>query len=150
MKRAKQDRFQVYSGKDPEKGDVVIVEIGDKRVPLSPSQAWSLAGRLRSEAILIESTKREKRQQEKLRAEQEKLRAQEEWWAELLQRLLQDSCRQDDLLLLGLAPGCTAADIKATYRRRVLETHPDRGGSEEEFRRVNEAYERIRGAIFVG
>lgn len=31
--------------------------------------------------------------------------------------------------------------IKNAYKRKVLESHPDKGGSEEEFRRIQEAYE---------
>jgi hypothetical protein len=41
---------------------------------------------------------------------------------------------------LGLAPGATVEAIKRAYRRRALETHPDRGGSDEAFRAVQRAY----------
>jgi len=43
---------------------------------------------------------------------------------------------------LGLEPSATLADIKQAYRARALQTHPDRGGSAEEFRAVQSAYER--------
>ncbi len=42
---------------------------------------------------------------------------------------------------LGLSPQATLADIKRAYRLRALETHPDRGGSDEAFRAVQSAYE---------
>lgn len=35
------------------------------------------------------------------------------------------------------------AEVERAYRRRVKETHPDRGGSAEEFRAVRAAYEEI-------
>jgi len=46
--------------------------------------------------------------------------------------------------VLGLAPDADDEDLKEAYRERVLETHPDHGGSTEAFRRVREAYERIK------
>lgn len=42
---------------------------------------------------------------------------------------------------LGLSPSAGVADVKQAYRRKALETHPDRGGDEEAFRAVHEAYE---------
>ena len=42
---------------------------------------------------------------------------------------------------LGLEPGATLAEIKQAYRARALQTHPDRGGSDEAFRAVQSAYE---------
>jgi len=43
---------------------------------------------------------------------------------------------------LRLEPNATLSEIKRAYRVRALETHPDRGGSAEEFRTVQRAYER--------
>lgn len=37
------------------------------------------------------------------------------------------------------------ADIKKAYRKKALETHPDTGGTEADFMRVNIAYEYLRG-----
>ena len=42
---------------------------------------------------------------------------------------------------LGLSAGYTEKDLKSAYRKRSLETHPDKGGSNEEFVKVAEAYE---------
>jgi hypothetical protein len=42
--------------------------------------------------------------------------------------------------LLGVAPGAPADDIRAAYRRAARRAHPDVGGSEGAFRRVNAAY----------
>ncbi|HKO47215.1 MAG TPA: J domain-containing protein [Polyangiaceae bacterium] len=42
---------------------------------------------------------------------------------------------------LGLESGATVLEIKRAYRARAMQTHPDRGGSAEEFRAVQSAYE---------
>lgn len=41
---------------------------------------------------------------------------------------------------LGLTAGADADEVKRAYRERVKETHPDRGGDEAAFRRVQDAY----------
>ncbi len=43
--------------------------------------------------------------------------------------------------ILGLSADATPAEVKAAYRRRVTEAHPDRGGSAAEFIKVRAAYE---------
>ena len=45
--------------------------------------------------------------------------------------------------LLEIKPPCTVEDIKAAYRRRALEVHPDRGGSPTDFQAVEAAYRRL-------
>lgn len=45
--------------------------------------------------------------------------------------------------VLGLTPGADATAIKRAFRRRALETHPDRGGEASQFREVQRAYERL-------
>lgn len=45
---------------------------------------------------------------------------------------------------LNIPPGADQEDIERAYRRRVKEAHPDQGGSVDEFRRVVNAYERLR------
>lgn len=47
------------------------------------------------------------------------------------------------LELLGLTWPCNSEELKANYRRRSREAHPDVGGSPEEFRRIHEAYVHI-------
>lgn len=42
---------------------------------------------------------------------------------------------------LGLTPAATLSDIKTAYRKRALEEHPDRGGTDEGFRKLQAAYE---------
>jgi len=42
--------------------------------------------------------------------------------------------------ILGVAPNATAKEIKTAYRKLAIEHHPDRGGDEEEFKRISEAY----------
>ena len=43
--------------------------------------------------------------------------------------------------VLGLPSGADAEAVRCAYRRRVKEVHPDHGGDEEEFQRVQEAYD---------
>ena len=45
---------------------------------------------------------------------------------------------------LGVDADASQSDVKAAYRDRVKETHPDSGGDEEEFKRVNRAYETLK------
>jgi hypothetical protein len=45
--------------------------------------------------------------------------------------------------VLGVRAPCTVEDIKAAYRRRALEVHPDRGGTPVEFLAVETAYRRL-------
>jgi hypothetical protein len=42
---------------------------------------------------------------------------------------------------LGVTRDVTEDELKAAYRKRALETHPDHGGEDEAFRRVVRAYE---------
>ena len=43
--------------------------------------------------------------------------------------------------ILGVEVGSSKSEIKKAYREKVLETHPDKGGNNEEFIRIQEAYE---------
>ena len=45
--------------------------------------------------------------------------------------------------VLGVDPDADEAEIDRAYRRRVMETHPDQGGSVRAFQRVKAAYEAI-------
>ena len=49
----------------------------------------------------------------------------------------------DPFEILGVDPDASDADIDEAYRRRVMQTHPDQGGSARAFQRVKDAYERI-------
>lgn len=53
-----------------------------------------------------------------------------------------ESTRLSAWALLGLTPDADIDQIKRAYRKRALETHPDRGGDAEVFRAVQGAYER--------
>lgn len=48
--------------------------------------------------------------------------------------------------LLGVTPSCSVDEIRAAYKKRVLETHPDKGGDPEEFQKVQRAYADISRA----
>ena len=43
--------------------------------------------------------------------------------------------------ILGVSRFATDAEILAAYRKRVIETHPDRGGNSVEFQNVRKGYE---------
>jgi hypothetical protein len=43
--------------------------------------------------------------------------------------------------ILGLQAGASTPEIKTAFKKRALETHPDRGGSAAEFRILHAAYE---------
>lgn len=43
--------------------------------------------------------------------------------------------------VLEVSPTSTWAEIKKAYRRKARETHPDHGGTQEDFCRVREAFE---------
>ncbi|WP_338740783.1 ferredoxin Fer [Haloplanus salilacus] len=45
--------------------------------------------------------------------------------------------------VLGVDPGADEAELDRAYRRRVMETHPDQGGSARAFQQVKAAYEAI-------
>ena len=47
--------------------------------------------------------------------------------------------------VLGVGASATDQEIKQAFRRLALITHPDRGGSNEAFIKVNEAYEILTG-----
>ncbi|HWH34505.1 MAG TPA: J domain-containing protein [Acidimicrobiales bacterium] len=53
--------------------------------------------------------------------------------------------------VLGVATGATRDDIHRAWRRRALETHPDRGGDRASFERVQVAFARLsRGLAGTG
>jgi DnaJ-class molecular chaperone len=47
--------------------------------------------------------------------------------------------------VLGVSRGADAAAVKEAYRRLAREHHPDRGGQEADFVRVQEAYDTLTG-----
>jgi len=52
--------------------------------------------------------------------------------------------RPDFLVILGLLPPCSADDVHRAYKARVAVVHPDHGGTQEEFLRLQHAYEQAQ------
>jgi hypothetical protein len=50
--------------------------------------------------------------------------------------------RPDFMEALGLLPPYTPEDVRMAYRERAKHTHPDRGGSVDDFLKLQEAYDR--------
>lgn len=49
----------------------------------------------------------------------------------------------DNYNVLGLKRGATEDEVKQAYRKLAMKHHPDRGGNEDEFKKIKEAYEAI-------
>lgn len=48
---------------------------------------------------------------------------------------------EDYYKVLGVAKDATNDEIKKAYRKLALEHHPDRGGDDKKFKKINEAYQ---------
>jgi len=51
--------------------------------------------------------------------------------------------RSDSYDILQIEPPTTQEDLKKAYRKMSLKTHPDKGGSSDDFIKVKNAYEDI-------
>ena len=49
------------------------------------------------------------------------------------------SCRTSAARLLGVAPNASARQVQSAFRKKALETHPDRGGCANQFLAVRDA-----------
>lgn len=52
--------------------------------------------------------------------------------------------KRDYYEILGVDKNASADEIKKAFRRAAIEHHPDRGGDEEKFKEINEAYEVLK------
>lgn len=51
--------------------------------------------------------------------------------------------------LLGLRPGATHEELRRAFKQRARETHPDKGGDVELFRKIRAAYDKLRAVVKV-
>ena len=52
--------------------------------------------------------------------------------------------KRDYYEVLGIGKSASADEIKKAFRKAAIEHHPDRGGNEEKFKEINEAYEVLK------
>lgn len=52
--------------------------------------------------------------------------------------------KRDYYEVLGVKKDASADEVKKAFRRAAIEHHPDRGGDEEKFKEINEAYEVLK------
>ena len=49
--------------------------------------------------------------------------------------------------ILGVPKTASEKEIRSAYKKKSMQHHPDRGGSEEQFKRINEAYQTLKDPI---
>jgi DnaJ domain len=97
-------------------------------------------GRIAFGACIIMSRQRWREDQADLRREaHENRRAQARRLPFLFQRVVGDDARYRDILNLPLDGALDPSEIKAAFRRLAKTTHPDGGGSNEQFHRITQA-----------
>src|SRR5581483_12025378 len=52
--------------------------------------------------------------------------------------------KRDYYEILGVSKDASADEIKKAFRQAAITHHPDRGGNEEKFKEINEAYEVLK------
>ncbi|HEY0466402.1 MAG TPA: J domain-containing protein [Polyangiaceae bacterium] len=97
-------------------------------------------GRIAFGACLLMKRQTWREDQYELRRDaREQRRAQAKRLSSLLQRSAGDEARYRDILDLPLDGVLAPSEVKAAFRRLAKTTHPDRGGSSEQFHRIIEA-----------
>ena len=107
---------------------------------------YHAAGHLRRRAFRRRSVSREQYEREQRRQWQERQRQQSRTTGSRTRTSGAASSRplREDYRVLGVEPGASADEVQAAYREKARKLHPDRGGDEREFSRVNEAYRRLK------
>ena len=64
-------------------------------------------------------------------------------------RRLTDFCAQNYYNIIGVTSSATSDDIKAGYRRKLIVTHPDKGGTQEDFLRLKRAFDVLNDPKYI-
>lgn len=62
------------------------------------------------------------------------------FWTFMASLLFFDSASTESFEVLGLDKDATPDQVRKAYRELAIKYHPDRGGKQEDFVRVNDAY----------
>jgi len=73
-----------------------------------------------------------------------KLRKAINTYIKVLQSRTETSEFEDPYSILGVSSTSTREEVKSAFRKKAWESHPDRGGSNDDMIKVNAAYEAIR------
>lgn len=130
------------------------------KVPFGlPDELWnyfyaSIISKFRRETLPTETARKERERKEFIEAKKEekirqkifdeRYRAEYEerrnrWFKMMLGCIVLASAPIESFNILQLSPNSTVEEINASYRKLILNVHPDRGGNQEEFCKITEA-----------
>lgn len=125
---------------------IIVFKVGDKGYMLKREEEEK---RYEMERLLREQRYREEERKRQEEYRRERLKAQMAWEEFVRQYHEQQVDRNmiNAMKLLELEEGFTKQDVKAAYRKMSKIHHPDVGGLEVNFKRLNKAYKYIMDRI---
>lgn len=111
-----------------------------------------LLGQARHEEKLQKIQRDEEKLKEKLKQMREECERERIFRDSLFSRVKSadnsvDKNKRNAIKLLGIEDSFTKDDVKKAYRRLARKHHPDAGGTEENFKRLNKAYQYLINSI---